>query len=213
MQAVIDGDFDKLEGVLKKGWDINQVIDKEGQFNAVTLACHLDKLEVLHFLDMHGADLSQGVGKFESTALMSALNRWNVRIIDYLMERGVDPSITDKFGFTAKRKAEIKQLRTIHSMLVAYEDTYSQVTNKKKIKSSPIITEAWATRFDKFKQNPTDFRQYKVIPKNNDVSNFRPSQLLCHGEYPFSNYQNNAYVLCFFGNFDDFNSNDPKIIV
>ena len=70
---------------------------------------------------MHGADLSCKVGKFENTALMAALNRWNVRIIDYLMERGVDPTVKDKFGFTAKRKAEIKQLRTIHSMLASYE--------------------------------------------------------------------------------------------
>ena len=36
---------------------------------------------------------------------MSATQKWNVRIIDYLLERGVDPSIKDKYGFTALRKA------------------------------------------------------------------------------------------------------------
>jgi hypothetical protein len=53
---------------------------------------------------------------------MSALTKWNVRIIDYLMERGVDPTIQDSFGFTAARKAEIRNLRTIHSMIASYEE-------------------------------------------------------------------------------------------
>ena len=92
-----------------------------GRFSAVTLAAHIDNLEVLHCLDLHGANLSQGGGKYQNTALMTALSRWNVRIIDYLMERGVDPTIKDSFGFTAKRKAEIKNLRTISSMLESYE--------------------------------------------------------------------------------------------
>ena len=48
---------------------------------------------------------------------MTALSRWNVRIIDYLMERGVDPAVQDSYGFTAKRKASIKNLKTITSML------------------------------------------------------------------------------------------------
>jgi len=40
--------------------------------------------------------------------LMTALAKWNVRIIDYLIERGVDPFVTDKFGFSARKKAEIR---------------------------------------------------------------------------------------------------------
>jgi len=63
------------------------------RFSAVTLAAHLDNLEVLHCLDLYGANLSRGDGKFSNTALMAALARWNVRIIDYLMERGVDPTV------------------------------------------------------------------------------------------------------------------------
>ena len=44
---------------------------------------------------------------------MTGLMNWNVRIIDYLTERGVDPFIEDKFGFTALKKAQIKNYRTI----------------------------------------------------------------------------------------------------
>ena len=88
------------------------------------MAAHLDKLEVLHFLDLHGADLSSGAGKINTTPLMAGMMNWNVRIIDYLTERGVDPTIKDKYGFTALRKAQIKNLRTIQSMLQAYESKY-----------------------------------------------------------------------------------------
>ncbi len=72
------------------------------------MAAYLDNLEILHFLDMKGADLSSGAGKFNNTPLMSGLANWNVRIIDYLTERGVNPFVKDKFGFTANQKAKIK---------------------------------------------------------------------------------------------------------
>jgi len=82
----------------------------------------LDKLEIVHFLDLHGANLSQGQGKFSNTPLMAASEKWNVRIIDYLLERGVDPTVTDRYGFTALRKAELRNLRTISLMIKSYED-------------------------------------------------------------------------------------------
>lgn len=85
----------------------------------------MNKLEVLHALDLHGADLSLAAGKQKFSPLMTALMRWNVGVIDYLMERGVDPSVKDKYGFTAKDKAKIKQFRTIHSMLTSYEERYA----------------------------------------------------------------------------------------
>ena len=81
---------------------------------------------MLHCLDLHGADLSQGGGKFNNSPLMTALSRWNVRIIDYLMERGVNPAVQDSYGFTAKRKASIKNLKTITSMLDQYEQMYAE---------------------------------------------------------------------------------------
>jgi len=84
---------------------------------------------------MYGADLSAGAGKFKQTPLMAALSKWNVRIIDYLMERGVDPYQKDTYGFTACRKAEIRQLRTIHAMLKDYEEKFDK-KSKEKVKST-----------------------------------------------------------------------------
>lgn len=105
MQAVCDGDIEKLEQCIERGWDPNAPIDHAEKFTAVSLAAHLDNLELLHCLDLHGANLSQAGGRFGNTPLMTAMMRWNVRIIDYLLERGVDPTVQDCYGFTAKRKA------------------------------------------------------------------------------------------------------------
>ena len=85
--------------------------------------------------------MTSGAGKLSNTPLMAALQKWNVRIIDYLLERKVDPSVKDKFGFTARRKAEIRNLRTIGSMLTAYEETFSKIKVKKV--SPPITNEYW----------------------------------------------------------------------
>ena len=79
---------------------------------------------------MYGADLSTGAGKFNQTPLMAAIGKWNVRIIDYLMERGADPFVKDSFGFTASRKAEIRQLRTIHAMMKDYEEKFEMKSKK-----------------------------------------------------------------------------------
>ena len=105
MQAICAGDIDQIELCIQAGWNPNDQVDHDGRFTGVSLAAHLDNLEVLHCLDLHGADLSKGGGKFNNTPLMTALLRWNVRIIDYLLERGVDPGVEDSFGFTAKKKA------------------------------------------------------------------------------------------------------------
>ena len=155
MQAICQGDVSQVEACIREGWDPNSSdsIDYEGRFTGVSLAAYLDNLEMLHCLDLHGADLSKAGGKFGNTALMCALMRWNVRIIDYLLERGVDPFVKDKFGFTAKRKAELKSLRTITSMLDEYETTYQdtiqkkQANNQRKAFLTPITNQEWQAGF------------------------------------------------------------------
>ena len=101
LQGICEANVEKIEACLKKGWNINDPIDYAGKFNAASLAAHLNNLELLHFLDLHGANLSQGVGEQQLTPLMTAVGKWNVRIVDYLLERKVDPFIKDKYGFTA----------------------------------------------------------------------------------------------------------------
>ena len=52
-------------------------------------------------------------GKFNTTPLMAAVNAWNVRVVEYLIERMADPDYLDTQGFTAKEKADIKNLSVI----------------------------------------------------------------------------------------------------
>jgi ankyrin repeat protein len=132
LRAVCENDIDSIEAALRDGFDVNETLDKAQKFNAASLACHLDKLEVLHCLDMHGANLSSGAGKFKLTPLMTAIMRWNVRMIDYLIERGVNPHEPDCYGFTAKKKAELKNLRAIHSMIANYESKYKNIVPETK---------------------------------------------------------------------------------
>lgn len=141
---------------------------------------------------------------------MTALMRWNVGVIDYLMERGVDPSVKDKFGFTAKDKAKIKQFRTIHSMLTSYEERYAS-QNPQFLQ--PVTNEDWRS---KIKSSGIDFSEYERIklwkPDNENFAKYKPSQLMKTGEYPFSNFETNSFVFSMAGNYFFFNSNDHKMI-
>lgn len=55
---------------------------------------------------------------------MRAIGKWNVRIVDYLIQRQVDPFKQDKYGFTALQKAKIRKLKTLTSILQEYEEKY-----------------------------------------------------------------------------------------
>ena len=72
---------------------------------------------------------------------MVATMRWNVRVVEYLLERGADPFEQDVYGFTARRKAEIKSLKTIASMLDHQEKTYEQ--KKQTFCESPVTNAKW----------------------------------------------------------------------
>ena len=84
------------------------------------MAAGLDHLEVLHFLDLAGADLSRPSGKNNTTPLMAATVSWNVRVVEYLLERGVDPDTRDVFGFSAADKARLKNLKRIENLIESY---------------------------------------------------------------------------------------------
>ena len=68
------------------------------------------------------------------TPLMLAVNNWNVRMIEYLIERNADPTLKDKFGFTSKEKAKIKNLNTISNILEDYEDKFDSEKATEKYK-------------------------------------------------------------------------------
>ena len=42
---------------------------------------------------------------------------------------------------------------------------------------------------------------------------FKPSNLLCEGDYPFSNYENNSYIYSLFGGYHFFYSDSGKFVM
>ena len=71
-------------------------------------------------MDLAGADLGKPSGKYSTTPLMAATTSWNVRVVEYLLERGVDPDTRDIYGFSAADKARFKNLKRIESLLESY---------------------------------------------------------------------------------------------
>jgi len=60
MKAVCEKDTAELKKCLDEGWNqkINETVDHDGKFSALSLACYLDNLEAVHLLDLYGANLS-----------------------------------------------------------------------------------------------------------------------------------------------------------
>eukprot|EP00347_Sterkiella_histriomuscorum_P013035 403366263 len=212
LRALTKSNYDLIQECLDEGWDINSPIDFEGKFNAASLAAHLDNLELLHFLDLNGADISNGTGKFNYTPLMTSSMSWNVRIIDYLLERGVNPEIKDKFGFTALQKAKIKQYRTIQSMLSQYEQRY-QFTRKDSYLPQ-ITTDDWRKKLQENGANHINYKTFDIWKgkDNHERALYKPSQHIVEGEYPFSNLEDNQLTLKFFDDYAYFESHENGFI-
>ena len=106
-----DGVVPEWKQISSQKLNINDPVDLKRGINAYALAAELDKLEVLHYLELRGATsdcVSQPSSKYMLTPLMLAVNTWNVRVIEYLFKRVWNPNITDIYGMTAKDKAKIK---------------------------------------------------------------------------------------------------------
>lgn len=66
LKAVCDSNFEEIERLVKEeSFDLNNTtLDKQEKFTAQSLAAYLDNLEVLHLLDLLGAEVSDPKGKF-----------------------------------------------------------------------------------------------------------------------------------------------------
>lgn len=102
-------------------------------------------------------------------------------------------------------------------------ESYEQKFKKTMQKTSPITNEVWQKEFKILNArlakarlpqvDPKDYTTVKMISKDNQISKFKPSQLLSVGDYPLANLQSNSFTFSVFGNFMLFNSNDYKLIV
>jgi hypothetical protein len=99
-------------------------------------------------------------------------------------------------------------------MLQAYETKYEslRLAGAKDPFIHPITSKEWEQKVANL-----DLTQYKRFSLwNGDfkpISQFKPSDLLCVGDYPFSNFEENQVVITAAGNFYFFDSNDDKMII
>ena len=79
-------DIEAIDKIVdEKKFDINAPIELCWGLNAAAIAAEADKLEMLHYLYLKGANISQGSGKYQITPMMAAVNKWNTRCVEFLL--------------------------------------------------------------------------------------------------------------------------------
>lgn len=102
LKAVLRDDIELIDQIIdEKKFDIDSPLELLRGLNAVAIAAEFDKLEMLHYLHLKGANINKGSGIFKLTPLMTATMKWNTRCVEYLLENGVDINAKDTLGLTA----------------------------------------------------------------------------------------------------------------
>ncbi|CAI2378080.1 unnamed protein product [Moneuplotes crassus] len=202
--AICQEEYGMIQQVFDEGFDLNTPLDYKRGLNAFALATDLDKLEVLHFLELLESskvslnkiaerntqttipeDISHG---HRLTPLMIAVNSWNVRMVEYILSRNVDPTIKDKYGFSAKDKARVKNLNTISNIIEDYEEKYDP-SEAEKYYSSKIKEESKILEYEKVYVNSFEASEYYTK---------KPSDLFKFHSHPFLAPSEHGYCLSLF---------------
>jgi hypothetical protein len=189
--AIWEERYDLIDEVVKDGFDINSPLDLKRGINSFALASELDKLEVLHYLELQGANadnLSRPSSKFKLTPLMLAVENWNVRMVEYLLKRKIDSRVKDDFDFTAKDKANIKNLHTIGNILGDYERKYDEGKAKKEYEEV-LNEERQILEFEKVYLRDVNNKKYMKA---------KPSDSLKFGSHPFIDIASEGYIMSLF---------------
>lgn len=191
VRGVWEENYQLIDEALADGFDINAPADLRRGINAYALAAELDKLEVLHYLELKGAQpecISNPSSKYDLTPLMMAVNSWNVRIVEYLVERGSNPNVRDAYGLSAKDKALIKNLHTISNILDNYEQNYNEINTSKKVTT-------------KYEDEKKVLEYEKVLVRkaeNTKYMNTLPSKYKNFATHPFAEMNQSGHVLKLF---------------
>ena len=89
MKAVIDNDLDTIDDMLAHDFDINRSLELKRGLSAAAVAAESGNLDMLHYLFVHGADLTKPSGKFGITPLMAAVTSYNTAVVEFILSRDV----------------------------------------------------------------------------------------------------------------------------
>ena len=120
-----NGTLDELKGVYQDNPDVINLIDERG-FSSLILACYHGNREVANFLIEHVSDINYKSD--DGTALMAAVVKNELELVENLLIIGADPNLTDVNDTTALHYAVLfNQLDTIK--LLVENDAKANIKN------------------------------------------------------------------------------------
>jgi hypothetical protein len=168
-KAIVNRDFDAMESLINKGFDINDIILPEYGYTPLGMAASLNLIEVVHYLTLRGADFEKPNGPFNKTALHLAVEYNSDITTKFLLNNGADLNAKDKFGFTVYDKAENRGLYDYKSVF-DYFKTNPRARSSKNYDEFKISRQLCIDKIDSF--NEDEFPGFHFSPgKVVEVSN------------------------------------------
>lgn len=128
VKAICEKDINELKTVLDEGYDPNTPeIEEKYRYTALGLAASLNRVGIIEYLLLRGGNID-AKDPNGNTPLMHAVVNWQFDSIKFLVERGANINITDKYGFSAIQKARFRGL----SSIAKYLEQQSKMPKKKE---------------------------------------------------------------------------------
>jgi len=169
VKAICEKDINEVKTVLDEGYNSNVTeIEEKYKYSALGLAASLNRVAILEYLLLRGGDIN-GQDCYGNTPLMHAVINWQYDTIKFLVDRGANITLKDKYGFSAIEKAKFRGLTSI----AKYLEAQSKITKKNDF---PPFTIDFG--FEEYLKDVT-----RDIYKNKKYYDAKPKV------YPFNNFE------------------------
>ena len=121
IKAVTDDSYEQLSLLLSYGGDIN-LKDSQNQ-NMINIPIFYDRLAMVKFLVEQGADITPSSEPYQYNAIDDAANLGRYTIVEYLIDKGVNPLIVNNhgrsFAYTVQsKKSDSDAYKRVYAKLV-----------------------------------------------------------------------------------------------